>query len=428
MRPGQWPRAALTLVMWGLLSGTPLSALEPPASAAVFGAAAAHAALGALPGETAAFDASAAPGRSLAPTTVCACECQGRFDASWPEPPDSGGLGATAAGGVAGFAVGFAASHATSRHALRALRPVPWWRPAGVALGAAVLMSLPYKTPDLAAGRWRDCDLGRRRDTLNGLDRVLRRRLAGPSAGEHEELAPKLRRRAQLARVSDATVAAAAALPLGVIAGSRGTHDVRDVVVYGEVLAANYGLLMFTKRFFSRPRPYTHFCEPTAPEPLHARDAQFSFFSGHSSLSFAGAMTAARLARLRGHRNAGAIKWTGLGLASTTALLRMAGDKHYFTDVVVGAGVGLALGHFIPKWQQPRERDTLPTVQDARQAATRLDSATVPTSSELPTPESALFSVRLRGRSAAHAGHPHGTWLAGGLIGGGPALALHLRF
>lgn len=426
MQSGRSGRAALVLV--GLAMGTAVLALEAHASDAVFRAAVVRAAHTPLPGEPTAFE-ELSRGASHTPTSVCLEACRDRVAADWPAAPDFGkNLRFKVAGALGGLAVGFAASRTTPGSELAELEPVPWWRPASVALTAAALVSVPHKRPDLARGRWTDCNVREARDSLNGIDRVLRERLAGESARTRDELAAKLRRRAQFARVSDATLMSALALPLGVIAGSRGTRDVRDVVVYGEVQVANAGLLMVTKRFFGRPRPYAHFCEPGHADALREPGAQFSFFSGHASLSFAGAMSAARLAQLRGHRNAGAIKWTGLGLASTTALLRVAGDKHYFVDVFVGAGVGLALGHFIPKWQAPRARATEAAAEDRRPADPWANGVSITSHTDLPTPESALFRVHLAGRARAGSAAKTGTWLAGGLADGGPALALHLRF
>lgn len=411
---------------------------RPAPAAGVFAPALAAAALAPLPDEHAAFeDGARAPSRpaglTLAATTACANACQDRFDDGWPVPHDRHGNHTfKLAGALAGWGAGFAASRATPRAELQSLAPVPWWRPASVGVaGAAALAAAPDTVRGLAGGRWTDCD--DHQDALNGIDRALRTRLAGRSASSHDELSAKLRRRALLARLSDATLWAANALPLGVISGSRGRDDMRDVVVYLEVQVANAGLLTLSKRFFQRPRPYAHFCEPEVPAslvPTPERGAQWSFYSGHASASFAGAMTAARLAHLRGHRRSGTIKWTGLGLASTTALLRVAADKHYVTDVIVGAGVGLALGHLIPQWQAPARRDIELAARSSTAtpgAEAALDRGAV-LAQDLPTPESSLFALRLGARAATRAPQTAGTWLAGGLAHGGPALAVHVRF
>jgi membrane-associated phospholipid phosphatase len=42
-----------------------------------------------------------------------------------------------------------------------------------------------------------------------------------------------------------------------------------------------------------------------------------------------------------------------LTLAATTATLRMIADKHYFTDVLVGAAVGSAAGFLVPHLHRP---------------------------------------------------------------------------
>jgi membrane-associated phospholipid phosphatase len=41
--------------------------------------------------------------------------------------------------------------------------------------------------------------------------------------------------------------------------------------------------------------------------------------------------------------------WTiGYALAATTAYLRIAADKHYFTDVITGTAVGIGAGLAVP--------------------------------------------------------------------------------
>jgi membrane-associated phospholipid phosphatase len=65
--------------------------------------------------------------------------------------------------------------------------------------------------------------------------------------------------------------------------------------------------------------------------PDHSGDD--SFWSGHSSQAFS------------------STQWmhgVSFSLATSTAYLRTAGNKHYISDVVVGAGVGLAFKQWMP--------------------------------------------------------------------------------
>jgi len=121
-------------------------------------------------------------------------------------------------------------------------------------------------------------------------------------------------------------------------------------VVYGETLTANFALNAVVKVLFARPRPYTqgpHTHDPSLDDP---KDRYTSFYSGHSSLAFAAAVSGSYLfaeaARDQGSRIA---FWaTEFTLAAATATLRVRAGKHYYSDVVVGALVGVGLGIGVP--------------------------------------------------------------------------------
>jgi membrane-associated phospholipid phosphatase len=66
-----------------------------------------------------------------------------------------------------------------------------------------------------------------------------------------------------------------------------------------------------------------------------------SFFSGHTSSSFTGA-------GLVCSQTSGKHCTISLGLAALTGYLRIAANKHWFSDVVVGAGVGYFNGRYFP--------------------------------------------------------------------------------
>jgi membrane-associated phospholipid phosphatase len=65
-----------------------------------------------------------------------------------------------------------------------------------------------------------------------------------------------------------------------------------------------------------------------------------SFFSGHTSAAFAGA---AATCSMENHYCG-----PGFALAALVGYLRIAADKHFFSDVMVGAAVGATSGHYIP--------------------------------------------------------------------------------
>ena len=106
------------------------------------------------------------------------------------------------------------------------------------------------------------------------------------------------------------------------------------------------GLLNQTTKFVvGRQRPFVHFAEAgRAPET----DDNVSFYSGHTTLTFSLAVSAGMVAHLRGYKTEPVIWATGVTLATTTAYLRLAADKHYFSDVMVGAVTGTAIGIAVP--------------------------------------------------------------------------------
>jgi membrane-associated phospholipid phosphatase len=127
----------------------------------------------------------------------------------------------------------------------------------------------------------------------------------------------------------------------------------RDLFVAAGTLGATIAVAGAVKNVFDRPRPYTHYCEAAVPRDLCSRDAQYSFYSGHASTSFAAALLSARLAEMHRLPGRGRVWATGLTLASATAFLQMRADRHYFTDVAVGAGAGALMGWFLPILHRP---------------------------------------------------------------------------
>ena len=113
--------------------------------------------------------------------------------------------------------------------------------------------------------------------------------------------------------------------------------------VVDSALAAEV-LVQSTKFAVARQRPGVHF-GPPAPAQL---EDNLSFFSAHSASTFAFVTGAAMVARQH-HSWAEPYLWTiGYALAATTAYLRVAADKHYFTDVITGTAVGIGAGLAIP--------------------------------------------------------------------------------
>lgn len=90
-----------------------------------------------------------------------------------------------------------------------------------------------------------------------------------------------------------------------------------------------------------RPRPVLY--TASAATAADSRDNMRSFPSGHASAAFAVAASY-WLARRDLAGNPGAAGWAAVGGAATVAVLRAVAGKHFPTDVLAGALLGIAGG------------------------------------------------------------------------------------
>lgn len=116
-----------------------------------------------------------------------------------------------------------------------------------------------------------------------------------------------------------------------------------DVLPVLETVAISQAVTQVVKYGVGRARPLARFRSPPA-----GPDDNLSFFSGHSALVFGLAVSAGVVAHHRRSPLEPVIWGGGLALAATTVYLRMAGDKHYLSDVLVGSTVGVVSGLVIP--------------------------------------------------------------------------------
>jgi membrane-associated phospholipid phosphatase len=138
-------------------------------------------------------------------------------------------------------------------------------------------------------------------------------------------------------------------------------HDQASAFFVEDLVGIAQGMMFarvatqLTKFIAGRERPFVH-ALPSGLKGLtrHPTDNNLSFFSGHSSTAFSLLFAAGSIAELRGYRARGWIWGVGLPLALAMPLLRMGADRHYLTDVLVGAAVGAAAGWFVPRWLHPR--------------------------------------------------------------------------
>jgi membrane-associated phospholipid phosphatase len=119
------------------------------------------------------------------------------------------------------------------------------------------------------------------------------------------------------------------------------------VIIEAAILAAD--LNQAAKFAFGRERPFVHaLAADQKGATAHPSDNNVSFFSGHTTLAFALATATGTVATMRDYRAAPAVWAIGMPLAALTGYLRIAADKHYFTDVLAGAVVGGTMGALVP--------------------------------------------------------------------------------
>jgi membrane-associated phospholipid phosphatase len=116
---------------------------------------------------------------------------------------------------------------------------------------------------------------------------------------------------------------------------------------------------VIVKYAVGRARPYVWMGQPGLyGDP---RDENLSFFSGHTTLAFAVAVSAGTLFLMQGMPGAGWVLGGGLALAAFTGYLRMGAEQHYLTDVLTGAAVGSLVGWAVPYlFHRPRKPGEAP--------------------------------------------------------------------
>ena len=155
------------------------------------------------------------------------------------------------------------------------------------------------------------------------------------------------------AALSDAALAATVAAPVAYLTGNTiEDADGDRLMLYGEALAVNLALFEGAKRLVQRPRPYLYSQLPEVRRYAAAqgKDAYQSFYSAHAATAFcaatAGAYLAATSTRSRGAR---AAAWaSGFASAAAASNLRVRAGKHFYSDILIGGVVGMAIGYAVP--------------------------------------------------------------------------------
>lgn len=158
-------------------------------------------------------------------------------------------------------------------------------------------------------------------------------------------------------------VSAFAVMPLLALAGTSAAafHDgadsktiTGDLLVISEAVVIAQDLNQAVKFAAGRERPFVH-ALPADQKALtpNPDDNNVSFFSGHTTWAFSLATAAGTVCSMHGYKATPYVWAAGLTLATATGVLRIGADKHYASDVLVGAALGSAIGIGVPRLLHP---------------------------------------------------------------------------
>lgn len=151
--------------------------------------------------------------------------------------------------------------------------------------------------------------------------------------------------------LSDITLGILALAPFAIlIPENRRAGEWTESVIYLESQLWTVGLTRICKGVVQRPRPCVY---QDSSLPLD-REAALSFFSGHTSIAFAGAVsTSIFWEQFHPDSEWRSMVWIStLSLAASTGILRILAGKHFPTDVLAGAVVGSLIGWAVPRMHQ----------------------------------------------------------------------------
>jgi membrane-associated phospholipid phosphatase len=132
---------------------------------------------------------------------------------------------------------------------------------------------------------------------------------------------------------------------------AEGPKDgVVDGVVVAESALAAFDLSFVVANATGRPRPYMY--GDSAPYKLRFHgDSDMSFFSAHTSSTFAATVALATTLHTRSPRSP--VPWivlgTGVAGATFVGIARIEAGEHFPTDVLAGAAIGTGLGILVPE-------------------------------------------------------------------------------
>jgi membrane-associated phospholipid phosphatase len=218
--------------------------------------------------------------------------------------------------------------------------------------GATALVTLQLLAPKIAPTTCHWCD--RNSDgtnSLNGFDASIRSALrwSNPSAAN------------TASNVFSYALAPLSGIGIGAAIAWRDDRMAEfplDLLVVAEAAVIALDVNQVAKLAFARERPDIHARTPADRAAHHSVEDNLSFYSGHTTLSFALAASAGTVASMRRHRLAPVMWVAGMVLATTSGYLRIAADRHYASDVIAGAVMGSAIGFGVPYFgHRPATKD-----------------------------------------------------------------------
>jgi membrane-associated phospholipid phosphatase len=207
----------------------------------------------------------------------------------------------------------------------------------GVMAASLIAWGVAIK-PNLSAPSCTICDGSN--GTVNGVDDFFRTTF-------------KLSPGSSVGTVSDVSGYAVGPLAGVALAIAVPAHDGRVDEAPENLLLITEATLVFTLLqqgitfLLPRERPAFH-AEPAAERSLQRHSSFESFPGGHNGLGFAIAAAGGTVATMRGYRLAPLVWIIGGAIAATTTYLRLAADRHYFTDLMAGAALGIGTGIAVP--------------------------------------------------------------------------------
>jgi len=124
------------------------------------------------------------------------------------------------------------------------------------------------------------------------------------------------------------------------------SSGLKEVAIIIEVALVAFNLSQASQILFDRERPDQHY--EKLSNTKKSATANTSFFSGHTTVAFAVAAALGTTSSLLERESAPWVWGVCMSLASTSGYLRIAADRHYLSDVLVGAAVGGLSGFMIP--------------------------------------------------------------------------------